>query len=453
MAGDFEKVDVIKGFYNRGDSLFLVVNDTTVNPRMVYEYYVVPLDRLGNAGGNSTRSTTTSFQNDDVPVIRRLNVTTGEEDHSVVVTWKFNHQDMIRSIGIYRSDNFDSGYVKIAEVPPLDTTYTDRVTGAMENYYYYLVLQGIMNRSFPSAKVGGHSLNRTVPAPPSDVGAEPVKGGVRIYWSHLDPDITGYYVYRDLGLNDSLQQISRLIKAGGEIMSYNDTSGMLEGNRTYTYAVRSVNDSYLMSMLSEKVSAQPDIPTVVASPSNLRGGFSDGKAILVWDNMNTTDENLLGYNVYRKVTGNTDYSKINPDMLLFSTNTYTDSSLTAGVSYDYSVTAIDESGSESPKSKIYTVKIPAADNLIDAPSGFRVSRGNGSAVLTWTKVEDDNLGQYAIYRYLPGNSPQLVARVQPGDFTYEDTTVKNGTLYFYYMTAISKTGRESAPCQTVSIRF
>ncbi len=62
MAGNFEKVNVIKGFYNRGDSLVLVVNDTTVNPRMVYEYYVEPLDRLGNPGGKSLKSTTTSFR-------------------------------------------------------------------------------------------------------------------------------------------------------------------------------------------------------------------------------------------------------------------------------------------------------------------------------------------------------------------------------------------------------
>ena len=453
MAGEFEKVNVVKGFYNRGDSLFLVVNDTTVNPRMVYEYYVVPLDRLGNTGGNSPRSTTTSFQNDDVPIIRRLNVTTGKEDHSVVVTWKFNHQDMIRSISIYRSDNFDSGYVKVAEVPALDTTYTDRVTGAMENYYYYLVLQGIMNRSFPSAKVGGHSMNRTVPQPPSDVGAEPVKGGVKIYWTHLDPNVTGYFIYRDMGLNDSLQQISRLIKPDREIMSYTDTSAALNGNHSYTYAVRSVNDSYLMSMFSEKVSAQPDIASVVASPSNLRGGFTGGKILLVWDNMNSTDENLLGYNVYRRVSGTGNYTKINPEMLLFNSNTYTDSSLVSGTSYDYSVTALDESGSESPKSKTYSVRIPTAGSMTDAPTGFRVSHGNGSAVLTWTRVEDDNLGQYAIYRYLPGNKPQLLTKVQPDSFTYEDKTVKKGTLYFYYMTAISKSGRESVPCQTISIRF
>ncbi len=420
---------------------------------MVYEYYVVPLDRLGNPGGNSPKSTTTSFQNDDVPIIRRLNVTTGKEDHSVVVTWNFNHVNMVRSIGIYRSDNFDSGFVKIAEVPPLDTTYTDRVTGAMENYYYYLVLQGIMNRSYPSAKVGGHSFNHTVPAPPSDVGAEPVKGGVKVYWSHLDPNVTGYYIYRDLGLNDTLQQISRLIKPDREIMSYTDTSATLTGNRTFTYAVRSVNDSYLMSMLSEKVSAQPDIQTVVVSPSNLRGGYSGGKVLLVWDDMNTTDENLLGYNVYRKKTGSSNYSKINPEMLLFSTNTYTDSTLANGTGYDYAVTALDLSKSESPKSKIFTVKIPAVESTADAPSGFRVSRGKGSAILTWTRVDDDNLGQYAIYRYLPGSKPQLVTKVQPDTFTYEDKTVKNGTLYFYYMTAISKTGRESEPCQTVSIRF
>jgi len=453
MAGDFEKIDVIKGFYNKADSLFLVVNDTTVRPRMVYEYYVEPLDRLGNPGKASSKSAISSFARDDIPIIRRLNVITGKKDHSVVVSWKYDHPQMVRSISIFRSDNYDSGYVKVAEVPATDSIYTDRVTGAMENYYYYLVLQGIMNRSYPSAKVGGHSVNRTVPAPPSDVGAKPVKGGVKIYWTHLNPNITGYYIYRDLGLNDSLQQISSLIKPDREIMSYTDTSAALTGNHTYRYAIRAMNDSYLLSMLSKKVPAQPNIPTVVVSPSNLRGGYSGGKILLVWDNMNTTDEYLLGYNVYRRETGKKNYTRMNTVMLLFNSNTYSDSSLLSGTSYDYAVTAFDESGSESPKSKSYTVKIPTAGTLIDAPSGFRVSRGKGSAILTWTSVGDDNLSKYAVYRYLPGNRPQLLAKVQPDTYTYEDKTVKNGTLYFYYMTAVSKTGRESVPCQTVNIRF
>ena len=147
-------------------------------------------------------------------------------------------------------------------------------------------------------------------------------------------------------------------------MSYTDTSAALNGNRSYTYAVRSVNDSYLMSMFSEKVSAQPIITTVVASPSNLRGGYTGGKILLVWDNMNTTDENLVGYNVYRRVSGTGSYTKINPEMLLFNSNTYTDSSLVSGTSYDYSVTALDESGSESPKSKTYSVRIPTAGSMI-----------------------------------------------------------------------------------------
>jgi len=323
----------------------------------------------------------------------------------------------------------------------------------MENYYYYLVLQGIMNRSYPSAKVGGHSLNRTVPAPPSDVGAKPVKGGVKIYWTHLNPNVIGYYIYRDLGLNDSLQQISRLIKPDREIMFYTDTSGTLSGNRTYRYAIRAMNDSYLLSALSQTVSVQPDIPAVVVSPSNLRGGRSGGKTVLVWDNMNTTNDYLLGYNVYRRETGTKEYSRINADMLLFNSNTYSDSSLLNGTSYDYAVTALNESGSESPKSKSFTIRIPVPGSLADAPSGFRVSRGKGSAILTWTSVGDDNLGQYAIYRYLPGKKPQLLIKVQPDIFTYEDKTVRNGTLYFYYMTAISITGHESIPCQAINIRF
>ncbi len=267
MAGEYEKINPERGFYTNGDSLFLVMNDRDVKARTVYEYYIEPLDRLDNAGKASDPAVVSDFMHEDVPVIRRFDVSQGGDDHTVRLFWQFNNPGLVRSIGIFRSEIYDSAYVKVAEVPATDSIFTDHVQDAMENYYYYLVLQGIMNKSFPSAKVGGHAVNLTLPDPPAEVAANPVDGGVRVYWKHEDPAIMGYYVYRDQGVNDSLRQVSGLVPSDGEVMMFTDTSASLQGNHTYRYAVVAVSDGYQLSGVSEVVTARPGIPTQVLSPS------------------------------------------------------------------------------------------------------------------------------------------------------------------------------------------
>ena len=453
MAGEFEKINPERGFYNQGDSLFLVMTDRDISPRTVYEYYAEPLDRLDNPGKACDPVVVSDFMHSDIPVLKQFNVSQGDGDHTVRLYWKFDNPDLVRSIGIFRSEVYDSAYQKIAEVPASDSVYTDHVTDAMENYYYYLVFQGIMNKSFPSAKVGGHSVNLAQPDPPADVAAEPVKGGVKVYWKHENPVVAGYYIYRDQGVNDTLQQLSGLIKANGEMMSYTDTSATLQGNHTYRYAVVAVNDGYRLSSPSEVVAVRPSITTRVLAPSDLHGGYLDGKVILVWDDMNPQDEYLAGYNVYRKGAGEGSYMKINRDLVLFNDNTFTDSTAGGGRKYDYTVTSLDESGSESPYSTALDVVIPGGEELPVPVYDVRISKGTASVFLTWPPESAANSDKFRIYRYEAGQKASRIAEV-PGDtFKYEDKSVSKGHLYFYYLTVVTNSGKESGQGNVVSIRY
>ena len=452
MAGNFEKIVPVRGFYNKGDSLFMVITDNGISPRDVYEYYIEPIDRLENPGPASVPAVVSSFTTGDIPVIRRFDVTTGNEDHSIGLYWRFSNPDLVRSISIFRSAIYDSSYLKIAEVPATDSTYTDHVTGAMENYYYYLVLQGIMDRSYPSAKVGGHSTNSSQPLPPDDVGAEDIKGGVKLYWKNLDPDIRGYYIYRDQGVNDSLQQVSALIPASGELMSYVDSSKTLTGNNTYRYAVVSVSDGYLRSSVSTIVTARPSIKTRVLSPGGITGGFLDGKVQLVWDDMNPEDQFLVGYNVYRR-ENNDKFVKVNRELLPFNNNTYSDTTISMNKIYQYAITSIDESGSESPPGNTLRVGTPEGRSIPPSPYGLRVSKNNESILLTWPAETIDSDNKIRIFRYMAGQKPVLIAEVGADIFSYTDKSVSRGNLYFYYMTVVTPLQQESGQGEKVNIRF
>lgn len=453
MAGEFLKIPAEKGFSNRGDSIFMVMNDRTILPRTSYEYFIKPLDRLGNPGVPSEVVQVASFLSNDVPVLTKFDVTEGDQGHQLNLYWKYTNPDLVRSISIFRSDNYDSAYVKIAEVPATDSLYTDNVLQAMENYYYYLVFEGIMNRGYPSAKVGWHAKNNTVPDAPSDVIAHSAEGGVKVYWEHLNPFATGYYVFRDQGRNDPLSQISGLIPATAGMMTFVDTSAILSGNLTYKYALKSINDGYVLSALSNTSAARPGIKTNVISPSNLQGGFSDGMVFLVWDNMLEINEFLIGYNIYRKGNDEKDYKKLNDEILFFNENTFTDSVFQGkAVFYQYAVSAIDESGTESVLSKSFKVTFPGSAPEVFPPLGFRVSQGTDGINLSWSE-EEDNKNGYRVYRYTAGKDAQKIADLPAGSINYTDVSVQKNILYFYFLTAVSPAGTESNKSVEKNVRY
>ena len=453
LAGEFKKIHPVKGFYTKHDSLFLVANDTLVKPAFVYEYYITPLDLVGNPSLNKSDITqTATFTRDLIPVLENFYATpTGS--HQVTLNWKYRNTDMVRSIELYRSPYYDSGFMKIASLQPRDTIYTDNMPVANENYYYYIVLQGIEGKSYPGAKISALSENRNNPAPPEEVAAKPVKNGIKVFWLYEDPEVKGYYVYRDNGRGDSLLQISDLITPADRLMSFIDSSKSLDGSENYRYAVKSINDNYLFSDFSEIVNASPMIPGSISPPVNLRATINENKITLIWNNEEKTAKNLLGYNIYRKTEKNDSYKKLNEYPLLSENNYFEDTSLILGQTVIYAVTALNMAGTESSYSRPAQVSIPVKKGILPPPAGLHLTKITEGILITWTPVTQEGLTGYAIYRYEPGNPPQKIAMPGANHTSKQDTNVEKGKLYFYYITSINKTKQESTHSGTERIRF
>ena len=74
---------------------------------------------------------------------------------------------------------------------------------------------------------------------------------------------------------------------------------------------------------------------------------------------------ISGYNVYRSPSSPVNYTKLN--MALNAGLTFTDSSVSAGGSYNYCVTTVDSLGEESECSAPATANVPANPNAPSAP--------------------------------------------------------------------------------------
>jgi fibronectin type 3 domain-containing protein len=95
--------------------------------------------------------------------------------------------------------------------------------------------------------------------------------------------------------------------------------------------------------------------TVVISLSGTGENVSH-QADLSWDAPSSSADPIVGYNIYRSAGGSSAYQRL--DSSADSQTTYVDSTVQAGLIYDYYVTSVDSSGAESVPSNQVAATIP-----------------------------------------------------------------------------------------------
>jgi fibronectin type 3 domain-containing protein len=180
----------------------------------------------------------------------------------------------------------------------------------------------------------------------------------------------------------------------------------------------------------------------LAPPTALtKGAVTYTSIALSWTAPSPTSGcSITGYKVFRNGTqvGTTT-----------GATTYTDSGLTSGTSYAYSVQATDSGPNTSAQSTTANATT-TADNLAPSVPGSVSVTGTtaGSVGLGWSASTDNpnpggsGVKGYNVYRN--GSSTPLNATPLTGT-TYSDTTVSASTSYTYVITAIDNTSNESAP--------
>ncbi|MFO7621993.1 MAG: hypothetical protein R6W81_12130, partial [Bacteroidales bacterium] len=443
--------DITRGFNISKDTVYLIASDTAVQNPALYEYYIRPLDIYGNSGPESEVVSAGTLSSVSYPVPDYFNARGGEKDHQVELSWKFSETGYLRSIEVFRSRSFDDGFVRIARLSPKDTSFTDIVPVANENYWYYLISNGPNGNSPPSAKVSAMFRNTgEKPLPPAETGAESINGGIKVYWSYYEPYAKGFYVYRYIYETAEFEQISGLIPAGAEIYSFVDKSEYLQGNEVYRYAVRMVNDVDQLSDFSETASASPGKKATVSSPMNLRISKTGNGIILVWDDMRDTEPVLLGYKVFRREGSDAGFFLLATDTLRNDRNYYRDSTLVAGKTYTYNVSAIDFYGNESEKS------VPLAYNSDEEsfmpPEILKAINTAEGILISWGQITDENIVSVKIYRSQPGSLSSVIATVGKDSEEYLDRNVMSEELYIYEISLLTTDNLESDKSRGVTVR-
>ncbi|MGO9096715.1 MAG: LamG-like jellyroll fold domain-containing protein [Bryobacteraceae bacterium] len=171
-------------------------------------------------------------------------------------------------------------------------------------------------------------------------------------------------------------------------------------------------------------------------PTGLAATPGNTQVTLSW----SASTGATSYNVYRSTTsggeGPTAYATG------ITSPTYTNTGLTNGTKYYYTVAAVNAGGTSAQSTEVSATTMPAP------PTGLTATAGNAQVVLSWTA--SSGATSYNVYRATTSGGEGTTALVTGiAATTYTNTGLTSGTKYYYTVAAVNA-GGTSAQSSEVS---
>ena len=328
----------------------------------------------------------------------------------------------------YSKDN--SNFTKLKTINSQSTTsYTVGGLTAGKDYYFALIsytnINGKITKSkrTSSLKITATSSS-SVPAPSNLKVAEYSNSAIKLTWTKAS-DVTGYYVYR----STDGKKYSKIKTLKAYTTAYTNTS--LTAGKKYYYSIASYKNTSTGAVAIGPKSSAINITTTssssVPAPSNLKiAEYSNSAIKLTW----TKASDVTGYYVYRSTDGKK-YSKIKT--LKAYTTAYTNTSLTAGKKYYYSIASYKNTSTGAvaigPKSSAVNA-LTISSSKLSYPSGFAVKEVATDAIkLVWNK--SSNASGYYIYRSIDNKNFSKIKALPSSSTSYTNTALYLDTTYYY----------------------
>lgn len=165
--------------------------------------------------------------------------------------------------------------------------------------------------------------------------------------------------------------------------------------------------------------------SVITAPTGLVASTDGVRVDLNWnDTLNATS-----YSVYRSEFAGGPYGAAIATGL--TTSDYTDTTVSTGSTYYYVVTATDATPVVSGNSNEVGIAV-----LVPAPTGLTRSQGDGVIHLDWDDGTSPIFASFSVYRGTTAGGPYTSIATGLTASEYADTTVANGTTYYYVVRAI-----------------
>ena len=246
---------------------------------------------------------------------------------------------------------------------------------------------------------------------------------------------------------------------GAKTLLYKDTLAFASQPARLRYAIRFVNAAGQKAAFSNSLLIEPT-SKVASSPASLFAEASQEVIRLKWQppaaNIDgSTPVSVLGYNIYRSTSEKEPGKLVNKTPVTASG--FDDELFDFGKDYYYFVRAVSVGVQAEPveSSESNIVKFKAVDTFApSAPSAITVAAAPGTISIFFAVNPEKDVVGYKIYRSTDPDLPKALWIILTPELlktnTFQDTKVKTGRTYFYYLTATDKAGNVSAPSETIS---
>lgn len=277
---------------------------------------------------------------------------------------------------------------------------------------------------FLTLPMTAENVNAAVSAPTNLKVTEYSDKAAKLSWSKV-AGVTGYLVYYSTD-NSNFTKLKTINSQS--TTSY--TVGGLTAGKAYYFALISytnINGKITKSERTSSLKITATSSSSVPAPSNLKvAEYSNSAIKLTW----TKASDVTGYYVYRSTDGKK-YSKIKT--LKAYTTAYTNTSLTAGKKYYYSIASYKNTSTGAvaigPKSSAVNA-LTISSSKLSYPSGFAVKEVATDAIkLVWNK--SSNASGYYIYRSIDNKNFSKIKALPSSSTSYTNTALYLDTTYYY----------------------
>ncbi len=396
--------------------------DTSASNGTTY-YYVVSAVNAAGEGADSGQVGATPQSPPPPSPPGNLLATAGNAQ--VALTWSASSG--ATSYNVKRATINGGPYTQIQIVVATSTSYTDTSASNGTTYYYVVSAANSVGEGADSVQVSATPQTPVVPpSPPGNLTATAGNAQVGLTWS-ASSGATSYNVKRATINGGPYTQI-----ATPTATSYTDTSAT--NGPTYYYVVSAVNSAG-EGADSGQVGATPQAPPPPSPPGNLTATAGNAQVGLTW----SASSGATSYNVKRATISGGPYTQI--QIVVATSTSYTDTSATNGTTYYYVVSAVGSTGEGANSAQVGA--IPQAPPP-SPPGGLTATAGNAQVGLTWSA--SSGATSYSVKRATINGGPYTQIAT-PGSTSYTDTSVTNGTPYYYVVSAVGPTGEGASSGQ------
>ena len=394
--------------------------DTSVTNGISYFYVVTAVNVSGESADSSQAVATPQL-----PPAAPTNLTaTATSTSQINLTWTDNSTNE-SGFKIERSSD-STTFSQIATPEAGTISYNDTSVAASTTRYYRIYAYNVGGNSTASNTANATTLT---PPPAAPAGLQAIAGNaqVTLSWSAV-PGAASYNVKRATVSAGPYTTIAGSVTTTG----YTD-AGVTNGT-TFYYVIAAVNPGG-ESANSTEVATTPQSPP--AAPTNLTATVASASQInLTWTD-NSTNES--GFKIARSTDGTTfiPLATTNADTLVYS-----DTGLAASTTFSYRVCASNAGGNSVP------TNTASATTLALAPTALQATAGNAQVTLSWSAVA--GASGYNVKRATISGGPYTTIAGSVTTTGYIDSSVTNGTTYYYVVAAVNPGGESANSAQVTA---